>query len=67
MEYIVNLGLLGVLIATILFDLRHMKIPNFLSLILLILFALSAFTLTSGEMGIRVAQAAIIFTIGFFA
>lgn len=67
MAYVVTLGLFGVLSALIFFDLRQMRIPDALSFILLGLFALSAFTLSPEEMGIRLAQGAVLFMLGFLA
>lgn len=67
MDYLVGVVLVCVLSAVIFFDLRQMRIPNYLSLVLLGTFALLAITLAPIEAGMRIVQAAIIFTAGFLA
>lgn len=67
MVLIITLGLVATLVAVIFFDLSQMRIPNLLSIILIVLFVASAFALSPSEIGVRMAQAAIVFALGFFA
>ena len=65
MAWIVSLGLIAVLAAVIYFDLRHMRIPNQLSLILIVLFAGLALTLPMSEIAVRLAQSMVVFVFCF--
>lgn len=66
MSLFISLALAAVFLAVIFFDLRQMRIPNQLSLILIVLFAVTAFGMPLSETGLRVLQALIVFALGFF-
>lgn len=54
-----------VLVATAYFDLKHMRIPNYLSFIGIAIFVLTAPFLPVQELGWRVLSAAVVFALGF--
>ncbi len=65
MALIPLLILAPVLLAVAWSDLRHMRIPNTLSIIALVLFVLSAIVLPPPDIVVRVVVAAVVFAIGF--
>ena len=65
MVWIVSFGLIAVLASAVYFDLRHMRIPNQLSIILIALFAGLALTLPMSEIGVRLVQSVVVFVFCF--
>lgn len=57
--------LMPVLIAVAYTDLRYLRIPNFLGIVAIALFVLTAPFLTLGELGLRIVGATSVFCIGF--